>query len=194
MNLGEFRRAVHRRSGVDYEAAALTEVVNEAVQAIAAEGDWPWLEEYSSLVLTPGTGSYAMPSDWQRTRSVTINGEEVPFVSVRDLDSEPTFYGYSTSGDALTISPTPSTAQTVRMRYLASENVLAGDSDVPKLPVQYHGAVVAYAVAEVHRRRGNNKAADTYMEAFEGWVDRIRRGIVRSTGPRRIRVRAGSAL
>lgn len=194
MNLAEFRRAVHRRSGIDYDATALTEVINEAVQAIAAEGDWPWLERVSTLTTTPGVGSYPMPTDWVRTRSMSLNGDEVPFTSVRDLDTDPTRFGFSTSGDRFTISPTPTTALVARMHYISTENTLAADADVPKLPVSYHGAVVTWAVAEAHRRRNNYKAAAVYDEAFDQWLKRIRNGVVRTTGPRRIRVRPGGAL
>lgn len=194
MNLAELRSTVHRRSGVDYSATALTDLINEALGAFATEGDWPWLEKGATLQTVKGVGSYAMPADWQRTRSLTLAGEEVPFVSVRDLDHESTTIGYSTSGDAFTLSPTPTSVQTVKMRYLAAEKTLVADADVPLLPAAYHGAIVAYAVAELHRRKNNQRAAQVYDEAYQGWVKRVRKGITRTTGPRRIRVRAGGAL
>ena len=195
MNLGELRRAVHRRSGIDYEPAALNEVINDAVQHTATEGDWPWLERFSSLTLVPGTANYVMPTDWQRTRSLTVNGEEYPFVSVRDIDdTTDETRGYSTSGDSFTISPTPTTAGTVKMRYLAAENTLIIDTDTPKLPAQYHGAIVAWCVAELKRRKGDLRGAAVYDEVYREWVKLIRKGITRATGPRRIRVRPGGAL
>ena len=195
MNLGELRRAIHRRSGIDYEPAALNEVINDAIHLIATEGDWPWLERYASLVLVPGTATYVMPTDWQRTRSLTRGGVEVPFVSVRDIDDTyDETEGFSTSGDSFTISPTPTTAETVKMRYLAAENTLTDDSHSPKLPAQYHGAIVAWCVAELKRRKGDLRGAAVYDEVFRGWVQLIRKGITRATGPRRVRVRPGGAL
>ena len=195
MNRGELRRAIHRRSGIDYEPTALNEVINDAIQHIATEGDWPWLERFSSLVLVPGTATYVMPSDWQRTRSLTVDGEEIPFVSVRDIDDTTAeTNGYSTSGDSFTLSPTPTNVSTVKMRYLAAENTLTDDSHSPKLPVQYHGAIVAWCVAELKRRKNDLRAAAVYDEVYRGWLQSIRRGIVRATGPRRIRVRPGGVL
>lgn len=195
MNRGELRKAIHRRSGVDYEPAALNEVINDAVQMIGTEGDWPWLERYSSLVLQPGVATYVMPSDWQRTRSLTLDGEEVPFVSVRDIDdTKDETIGYSTSGDSFTISPTPTRAGTVKMRYLAAENTLTDDSHSPKMPAQYHGAIVAWCVAELKRRKGDLRAAETYDEVYRNWVKMVRKGITRASGPRRIRVRPGGGI
>lgn len=195
MNLGELRRAVHRRSGVDYEAGALNEVINAAVQHVATEGDWPWLERAASLTLVPGTANYVMPTDWLRTRSLTIDGDEVPFVSVRDIDdTDDETFGFSTSGDSFTISPTPASAGTVRMRYIATENVLLVDADVPKLPAAYHDAVVNWATAEAKRRKGDLAGAGAYQSLYDDWLARIRKGIARATGPRRIRVRPGGAL
>lgn len=194
MNLFELRVTVHRRSGVDYSVAALTDLVNEGLDAFTTEADWPWLERYSYLSTVAGQGTYPMPADWQRTRSITLDGDEVPFLSIRDLDSDPERAGYSTSGDSFTLSPIPESVRTVRMRYLASETVLVDDADVPKLPTQYHGAVIAWCVAEVHRRKGNYRAAENYEAAYQGWVKRIKKGMTRSTGPRRVRVRAGGAF
>lgn len=195
MNLGELRRAIHRRSGIDYEATALNEVINEAVQHIATEGDWPWLERYASLTTVAGTANYVMPTDWQRTRSLTLDGDEIPFVSVRDIDDvDEETIGFSTSGDSFTLSPTPTSARTVKMRYIATENVLTDDAHTPKLPAAYHGAIVNWAVAEVKRRKGDLAGARVYEGIYDGWLARIRKGITRATGPRRIRVRPGGAL
>lgn len=194
MNLGELRATVHRRSGIDYATQALNDLINEATDAIAAEGDWPWLESFAFLTTVPGTGTYVMPTDWQRTRSVTVDGDEIPFLSVRDIDDDTEALGYSTSGDSFTISPTPSAVHTVRMRYLLSETVMVADVDVPRLPAHYHGAIVAWAVAEAYRRKGNLRMADAYAREYDSWVKRIKKGITRTTGPRRIRVRAGGAF
>lgn len=194
MNLGELRATVHRRSGVDYAPQALTDLVNEATDAIAAEGDWPWLESVATLSTVPGTATYVMPTDWQRTRSVTLDGDELPFRSVRDIDDDTEALGYSTSGDSFTISPVPTAVRTVKMRYLLSETVMVADTDAPRLPAHYHGAIVAWAVAEVHRRKGNLNMANAYAKEYDSWVQRIKKGITRTTGPRRIRVRAGGAF
>jgi hypothetical protein len=195
VNLGELRRAIHRRSGIDYEPTALNEVINEAVQHIATEGDWPWLERFAYLVLVPGTATYVMPADWVRTRSLTLDGDEVPFVSVRDIDdTDEETTGFSTSGDSFTLSPVPTTAGTVKMRYIAAENVLTDDSHSPKLPAAYHGAIVNWATAEVKRRKGDLAGARVYDAIYDGWLARVRKGITRATGPRRIRVRPGGAL
>lgn len=188
------RRAVHRRTGVDYEADALTELVNDGAQAVAAEGQWPWLERAATLTLVPGTTRYTMPADWIKTRSITVGGDEVPFVSVRDIDSDENFVGYATSGDYLTVSPAPTRPETVLMRYLASESEMSSDNEVPKLPPAFHGAIVEWACAEVRLRKGDMRASEAHRQEYAGWISRIRKGIARQTGPRRIRVRPGGGL
>lgn len=200
MNLGELRTAVNRRTGIAVDATALSELVNEAVQAVAEERDWPWMLYSDSFPTQSGTSDYVLPTDWERTVSVTVDGYPTRQINVADADGwdffedRPGYYGYAIDGSVLILKPTPTAVATVQHRYVRSEPTLEVDSDEPLIPARFHGAIVNYTAATVCDRYGDAGRADSFRVEYERWFKRMRDATVRSQQPTRVRVRPGSPL
>lgn len=194
MNLAAFRTAVNRRTGEAFDTDALTELVNHALAAIAAEQDWPWLEAEDTFSTVADQADYAMPADWARTRAVTIDGDDIELSSARDY----TYHGetglpvrFQVVADKLRLVPTPgATTYDVIHRYVRTEPALALDGDSPLLPVAFHPAVVEYASYLVMLRTGNAKRADEFFRSWSLWRDRMKDSRRRSVRRHRIRVRS----
>lgn len=198
MNLGQFRVAVNRKTGVAVDQSALNEFVNEAVQAVGEERDWPWKDGLQT-VTTDGSAAYALPADWGRTRTVTVNGYPTRRVNVADGDSydlggyvRASEYGYVIESDELVVYPTPPSGQTILHRYVKTEPTLSSDADEPLVESRFHQAVVCYAAALVCERHGDVAKADRHRAEYERWLRRMRDAMSRSQQPSRIRVRPGA--
>lgn len=197
MNLGEFRTAVHRRTGVAMDTAALTELVNQALAGISAEQDWPWLEREVTFATVDGTAGYTPTSGWSRTKQVVINGDDLEHYAGADLSwygEVGTPRGFRIVADQLVLYPTPNAVHTVTHRYIASEDLLVDDADTPSLPVAYHPAVVEYASWLAMMRTGDSKRAGMFFASWEGWRERMKDSRRRTLRRHRIRVRPGHPL
>jgi hypothetical protein len=198
VNLGEYRTAIERRSGVAIDAPALGQLVNDALQALATEYDWPWLQGTYTFQTQAGVEAYAMPFDATRIRYVTVNGSEVGKRRVIDLDTGGC--GWTVFGDQLLISPSPGDGADVLVRYHGEESALTADLDSPALPSSYDGAVIEFALSRVFDRAdesstaAENRKTTRALAAYDGWVRRMRRGCQRMAGPIAPRVRPGSGL
>jgi hypothetical protein len=205
VNLAQMRDAVRTRIGVPsgdtfYTDQTLTDLVNEALSAIASEADWPWLETSTTFATVAGTGSYTPPADWSQTRSLCIDGYDAMewrslpeireyLTTVRDV---PTVY--TVSGDVILLRPTPSAVYTVTHDYVKDESTLITDADVPLMPSGFHYSVVAFACHLAYLRSGDVQRATAALADFRGWADRMKSQRRRTRGPIRVRVRPGSAL
>lgn len=198
MNLRQYRTAVERRSGIAMDAAALTELVNEALQAVATEYDWPWLQATRTFTTIPKVGVYALPFDANRVRYVTMNGAELAKRRVVDLDIGRS--GWTVFGDRLVLYPPPGGEAEVTVHYHGTESELVADTDSPALPAEYDHAVVEFALTRVSDRADeastgtSQRKAERAQTAYDGWIRRMRRGCQRMAGPIAPRVRPGSGI
>jgi hypothetical protein len=198
VNLLEYRTAIERRSGVALDSRALTELVNEALQAVSTEYDWPWLTGTRTFTTQPDVTTYPMPFDANRIRYVTVNGDEITKRRIIDLDIGRC--GWTVHGDQLVLSPVPSAATPVLVRYHGTESDLASDTDSPALPPEYDHAVIEFALMRVADRADESntaagqRKAERAQKAYDGWIRRMRRGCQRTAGPIAPRVRPGSAI
>ena len=198
MNLGELRTALHRKTGIAVDTTALTEFVNEAVQAIGEERDWPWQDAVDSFTST-GAEAYYLPSDYVRTRAVTVGSYPTNQISLAAHDAYDTTYmpgalhTYTIEEGQLLIKPAPASGTTVVHRYVAEETPLVADTDEPLLPTRFHQAIVNYASAIVLDRAGDEKRAASARLEYERWLKRMTDSMVRSQQTARITVRPGSA-
>jgi hypothetical protein len=180
------------------DPVALTELVNEALQAVATEYDWPWLQGTHTFTTQSGVDTYALPFDANRIRYVTMNGTEVTKRRIVDVDIGRS--GWTVFGDQLVLSPPPGGATPVVVRYHGTESDLVADSDSPALPPEYDHAVVEFAVMRVSDRAdegataANQRKAERSQNAYDAWIRRMRRGCQRMAGPIAPRVRPGSAI
>jgi hypothetical protein len=181
---------------VAMDADAQTGWVNAAVQGIAAERDWPWLDATDTFTTVAGQIGYTLPTDWARTRSVVVEGQNATFVSIRtgdDFDSwrDNLTYGFAIEGGELCLYPEPQSELDVTHRYVASEPALSNTNHVPLLPARFHWAVVHFAAALVFDRMGEMGKAAAQRDQWQAWKRRMLDDLGRAQGPKRIRVRAG---
>jgi hypothetical protein len=201
VNLGQFRSALDRLTGVGMDATAQTEWVNAAVQAIGSDRAWPWLDEVATVTTVAGTAGYALPADWQSTRGVASNGRTYYPVSVRSGDGswddwrDTLSFGFAVEDGQLVLYPTPAeSGVAVTHRYVRTEPVLSSDSDTPLLPSRFHWAVVHYAAALIFDRMGQMPQAAAQRAEYDKWRRSMLDDLTRTRGPHRIRVRPGSGL
>jgi hypothetical protein len=78
VTLTEMRTAVRTRIGNPstdgfFTDAQLTDLINEALAAVSAEEDWPWLQTSANITTVAGTAAYAAPAGWVHTKQLYIN-------------------------------------------------------------------------------------------------------------------------
>lgn len=199
------RNAVRTRLGVPagdtfYTDEVLTDLVNEALQAVASDADWPWLTVSTSFPTVAGTGSYTPPADWTETRVLCIDGSDpIEWRSLAEIRQYPaTSTGvpqiYYASANELILRPIPSSVMTVQHDYVKNEQTLVTDADVPLMPTQFRYSVVHMALHLAFLRAGDVQRATAAISDYAGWKTRMLRQRRRSAGPIRIRVRPGSAF
>lgn len=200
MNLGELRTATNRRSGVLYDDAALDDLINEAVQRIALEAEWPWLHALYEFTATDDDGTQALPDGARRVSSVNLGGYEAFVTSIENLDAWDNVYvtsrhGYAVRGTDLLFRPTQPAGTTITVRYIRSEPRLTGERDTPLLPDVYHDAVVNLACAIANERVGNFKRAEQFDRRYTDWLRTMKANALRVGGRTgRIRVRPGGGI
>jgi len=200
VNLTQLMSALDRKTGMAMDASAKVEWINEAIQAISTERDWPWLDGLDSFNTADGTASYDNPSDWMRTRLITVAGAPAQRIDIADgdaysvaFDDWRSYYHYALEGNDITFYPTPTAVLAVKHRYVKQEPMLDDGTDTPLMPSQYHQAIVSYAAARVMERMSDPRA-QTFDSEYERWKKRMLDATARGQQPTRVRVRAGGGL
>jgi len=205
MNLAQLNDAVRTRIGVPagdafYTDQVLTDLVNESLQVISTEYDWPWLDASTTFDLVNGTATYTPPADWMRTRSLCIDGfDAMEYRSLIELREWPTTIVdvpryYHINVEQITLRPVPGAVWTVTHDYVKVEPTLVDSTDTPLMPSQFHYAIVAYAVHLAYLRSGDVQRATAAVADYQGWLRRMSDARRRQTSPLRVRVRPGGEL
>lgn len=205
MNRADFRVAVRYRLGNPtnepfFTDPVLNSLVNEALQVVTAEEDWPWLQAATTFSTVAGTQGYSPPDDWARTKGLIIDGNTAlewrSLAEVREIPTTatdtPQFF--TVFAEEILLAPVPADAYTVKHDYFVSETVLDADTDTPLMPSQFHFAVVAKAVELGHLRQRDNQRAESAAGEYNTWLIRMRKHLSRTSAPKRIRVRPGRAI
>lgn len=207
MTLTELRDCVRVRLGVPdndafYTNVVLTDIVNEAIQAMAMEADWPWLGATTTFATVAGTQNYTPPSDWVRTKLLTPDEcdslVQMSLAEVREYgDAEgdrsiPRVY--CEWGEQIILAPIPSDIFTITHDYIVEEPALSQDTDEPLMPRQFHFGLVHFAAAAGHLRQNEVPRWEAEMKNYEKWISRMHDNKRRSTQTLRVRVRPGSHL
>lgn len=191
MNLAQIVESVYQRSGltVDDPVATKTKVigyVNEALRAISTARPWPWLQVTAFLTTTAGQDTYDAPSPWTKTLALVDPDEgQLDRVSRDEADvkwnatsrGHPEAWTYF--ADKLLIRPVPDGRYQLIHRYTIPEPDIGSDLDVPRMPAQFHDAIVEKAAAITLRStRESGRAAEAdaaYKEWEKGMADDQRR-------------------
>lgn len=120
-----------------------------------------------------GTASFALPADFAKIRSLrrTDLGRELEAVGLRDIDrsviTQGTPYAYAQDGANLHLYPTPDQVYPLELRYWNIPAALAADSDVPKIPADYHNMLVYWACAEGYRAEDDHAPAQQWQALYD---------------------------
>lgn len=206
MNRAQLREAVYDRLGVtsadgQFTSQVVDRLLNDALHLIEVEHDWPWLQATASISAVAGTGSYAVPSDWLRTRYLRIDTYQ-PFVlrEIGDLEErwpDSTTRGrpddFAIEGDAVLIRPIPDASYTITHRYVKREPDLTDDTQSPLMPASFHAAIAERAAYLGLRRSREEGRAQVCLQAYQEWQGRMVDDRRRTQGPLRVKIRPGSA-
>lgn len=197
MNLGQLRTATARRTGVDYEPAALTDLINEALSVIASEGAWRWLQATYSFSTVANQQDYSLAAiSLAEPISLVVDDIEYSRVAAVDVDAYDSRggAGWALSGSTLSIVPAPAAVYAASLRYVRAEPALVADADTPLVPAGFHGAIVDYTSGLVMERARDRGRAESHFASYERWLRRIRTSHGRAHGRRLPRIRVGSAF
>lgn len=127
-----------------------------------------------------GTQSYALPSDCQsllRVRNTTVDyeGKLTKFgdrrvAEIIDAETNGTPLNYARYDNSLYLFPTPDQIYTMEIYYKASLVDLAGDGDVPVLPVNWHYGLILKARQLYFIDQGEDAKAISAANFFKDWV------------------------
>lgn len=164
--------------------AAWKTYVNDVYDDMLSRCTWfPWNEASSTLSVTAGTRSVALPTDvWQIT-AVWDTVNFLPLVplegrsQVFQLYPQQTEIGvaqhYRLFDNKLEVYPLPQGTTPYVVEYILRPAALVADSDLPVFPSQYHGTLAAGAVAMAYRDDGNLQMAGAYDQEYEDEVKRM---------------------
>ncbi len=178
--------------------SAWLDIVNRALRQIALDHDWYWLLANETLTLTAGTATVAPgAATYLRTRTLTHNDVGTPLYlrEISELDrvtrtGRPIIYAVDNS--TINVKPIPDSAYVLVHRYVKSETVMTGDSDVPLIPMEMSEGVILYATKlafEFIRDTDKAKAAEA---DYAKWLRRAQDNNARTAEPFRPRIRPGS--
>lgn len=205
--LEDLRVAVRTRLGVPeadnfYTAPVLDLLINEAVQSIGLEADWPWMEASTTFATVSQQQEYDPATlvqaghIWLRTRALTVVNDSSlewrSLIEIREFgddSGDPAFY--TLTGDRLLLAPVPNKALTYTHDYIRQEPILVFNTDSPLMPIPFRYAIVHFACYLGHMRQNENQRAEPEFAAYEAWLKRMHDNRRRTTGAIRARVRPG---
>lgn len=154
------------------------------VDVVTADPYWPFLEsQTTSLVVSSGAGTVALPTDSLRVSAVYNATRDVALVPI-DGRSEyrhwfpnadenlgtPQFYRLR--GSTLEVYPFADTATTLHVDYFVHPGALV--SGEPVFPEAYHRILVHGALAYAYEDDGQLQQADVHRAQFERLLQRMR--------------------
>lgn len=208
-NLEQLRDSVRTRIGLPsadafYTDPVVNDLVNEAIQQISLEADWPWLQASATLTTVLNQQAYTPPVAtghlWLRTRGITPTDDSnsldwKPLLQIRNLGTisgDPQVY--CISGEQIVLGPRPGSVRTYTHDYIRQEPVLFQNEAQPLLPVPFRPAIVHLAAAMAHLRQNAVERYDMEMRSYNAALKRMMDNRRRSTAPAQVRIRPGTGL
>lgn len=182
-----------------FTAAQKSDMVNEGLQVISAECDWPWLQATTTISVIQGTSAYAVPADYSHTKLLYI--EDYPpleylgqfDIAVERVEGQSQPIHFSVWDEDIVISPEPNAAYTLVHKYIKQEPAISGASS-PLMPSVFHYSIVAKAVELAHLRQGYLARAEVAAAEYKEWLVRMYNFKRRVTQPVKRRVRPGGGF
>jgi hypothetical protein len=197
----QLRRLVRSRLGIPIDDTfmpdrVLDDHINVAIQTIESESRWPWTDAADQVTINADNPDIIPTTDWRATRAVMFGDDELSLVSPIDLltwlDTNSDMPKvWAPIGGVISVRPTPGTDTNLVHYYYRQAVWLRDDEDVPSIPEQYGGAIVAKAAELLSARESSGGDATRHGAEYTSWITRMRRDVRTSTGPTRTRVRPG---
>ncbi len=203
--LSTLRARVRARAASNGADSLLTDTqlnlyVNQALQAVSLEADWPWQKVIDATqTVTVNNGTFTPPAGWYRSQSLTHvdTGEPLERRAPKYLDrvvgtGRP--WCWAPDGVVISVRPVADGTYTLVHRYFKSEPTLTGDSSVPLIPEVYSQPVVEYAAYQA-LTQGNSvgRAAQAWSD-YQTSLRRIKDNCNQGSDPLRITPRPGGHL
>lgn len=181
MNVGDIKRRATNMLGDDaklvFEDADLLDYINDAQVDLARKTDI--LRGTSTINVVTGTESYALPIDFIEIQRVTYLGAKLRKTTWQEIDlfdpdkdmpgggGVPTHY--HREGILIYLYPVPSASATgaLKVYYSKTPVVLAGDADLPEIPLSMHEDLVLRVVGKGHEQVEDFQASLSKMTEYE---------------------------
>jgi len=195
------RRLVRARLGVPladdfFTDDVLDDHINLAIQHIESENHWPWSDVIEQTLIGPDTADILLPLGYRATRALFDAETELHQVAPADLLSYTGAVGelprvWCPMGAMISVRPAPATDTMLTHYWYRQPAWLSRDIDVPAIPDQFTGAIIAKAAELMSSREGAGADTVRHRDEYEDWVAMMRHEVRRTTTPTRVRVRPG---
>lgn len=190
------------RCGVATTDTRLTQAVrfraiNDALEQISLERDWPWLLTSETITTVANTATSALPTNYLRTDSIvnTTLGTALRRTNLIDIDTL-SYTGipvlYHSSGLTITLAPTPDAVYSLKHRFHRTEPALTTGASTPLIPQVYGRGVVEYAAMLLLKQVREADMAAIAERDYMAWLKRASDNSNASREPLRIRCRPGA--
>jgi hypothetical protein len=188
MNLLDLRNAVKDRLAIRSDGfgnsldglisnAYVNTSIDDALNRLSMERDWWWLATTAALSFDIVDGDAPLPTDFMRANKLVINDypvEPLPLDTFLDPNADSNAYGWLVYGNAVKITPIPTTTTPGTLYYFRSEPALSTqaspDTKSPLMPVVYHKSIVAYASHLCAARRQDEQRAALYLQEYGNFL------------------------
>lgn len=207
--LTNLKTMVYNRLGVPttdgvFTSQVVIDFINDALQEMGTEHDWPWLQNSEQLSTGAGT-AYVTPGtsvQYAGTTNVliTVGTDTWPLLR-RTYDELLEQYTSSARGlpeawavqfEKVQLRPIPDAVYTITHVFIQAEKILSAGGDEPYVPSNYSAAVANLAVAIALGRSKEDPRAIAAQARYDRWLGKMLDNRRRDRRPGRIRVRTGS--
>jgi hypothetical protein len=177
--------------------ATLDVCINNGLNKMAADYDWPHLITSETITTVVGTAGYNLPAGHIRTlyiqdttRGLNFEGrqrQDLIQYSVTGKTGMSRFY--SVVGSTVQLAPAPDTVWALNHVYIRAEPALSNTTDSPLCPEHYSDVIVCYAASEFCILNKDPSQKGTIDQEIAQWIRRMRDNVHQSAFTMRPRVR-----
>jgi hypothetical protein len=177
--------------------ADLDQSINNGLDAMAADYDWPWLYSEYTANTTPGTNLFST-GDKQRVLWVAYGSDlltlstQEDMIRFADRTGQPTYW--TSAANALYVHPVPDAAYTLKVAVIQVTTPLTTGTDVANVPDMYSSLAVIYAAMEHAVRLKDTKLFSMLSAQKDAWLKRVKDNARFEAGTVRIRTRTDWVL
>lgn len=157
--------------------------INDGMNAMAADYDWPWLITGETITTVAGTAAYNLPTRHMRTLWIANEPYGYQLVA-RQRKQMSRFYGtnfqrdyplyYTAYATGIRLAPVPNAVYLLSHTYIAAEAPLTTGSQEPLCPEHFTELLVLYAAMEEATRLKDFSQRSAFAQDAERWKLRIK--------------------